>query len=139
MKIYVQAVRRLAAHYRRSPDLLNEEEVRGYLLGLRQRGVARAMFQTSRFGLRFFYHHTLERAWGLFGEKGIASPRQKRLPERTRQRIRSGNCSGVSATRFMPRRASPSCMRAACADQRGHHPLEVGAIDRANQGAPHRR
>ena len=37
-KIYVQAVRRLAAHYRRSPDLLSEEEVRGYLLGLRQRG-----------------------------------------------------------------------------------------------------
>ena len=68
-KIYVQAVRRLAAHYRRSPDLLNEEEVRGYLLGLRQRGVARGTFQTSRFGLRFFYPHTLERAWGLFGEK----------------------------------------------------------------------
>ena len=68
-KIYVQAVRRLAAHYRRSPDLLSEEEVRGYLLGLRQRGVARGTFQTSRFGLRFFYHHTLERTWGLFGGK----------------------------------------------------------------------
>ncbi len=68
-KIYVQAVRRLAGHYRRSPDLLSEEEVRGYLLGLRQRGVARGTFQTSRFGLRFFYHHTLERTWGLFGEK----------------------------------------------------------------------
>jgi integrase-like protein len=68
-KIYVQAVRRLAAHYRRSPDLLSEEEVRGYLLGLRQRGVARGTFQTSRFGLRFFCHHTLERTWGLFGEK----------------------------------------------------------------------
>ena len=68
-KIYVQAVRRLAAHYRRSPDLLSEEEVRGYLLGLRQRGVARGTFQTSRFGLRFFYHHTLDRTWGLFGEK----------------------------------------------------------------------
>ena len=52
----------------------------GYLLGLRQRGVARGTFQTSRFGLRFFsrYHHTLERTWGLFGEKRIASPRQKR-------------------------------------------------------------
>ena len=68
-KIYVQAVRRLAAHYRRSPDLLSEEEVRGYLLGLRQRGVARGTFQTSRFGLRILYHHTLERTWGLFGEK----------------------------------------------------------------------
>jgi len=30
-----QAVRGLAAHYRRSPGLLSEEEVRSYLLGLR--------------------------------------------------------------------------------------------------------
>jgi hypothetical protein len=29
-KIYIQAVRRLAAHYRRSPDQLSEEEVRAY-------------------------------------------------------------------------------------------------------------
>jgi hypothetical protein len=33
-KIYIQSVRRLAAHYHRSPDELSEEEVRGYLLGL---------------------------------------------------------------------------------------------------------
>src|SRR5208283_1792389 len=31
-KIYIQAVRRLAAHCRRSPDELGEEEVRRYLL-----------------------------------------------------------------------------------------------------------
>ena len=43
--------------------------MRGYLLGLRQRGVARGTFQTSQYGLRFFYRHTLGRAWGLFGEK----------------------------------------------------------------------
>jgi len=68
-KIYAQAVYRLAAHYRRSPDQLSEEEVRAYLLSLRQKGVARGTFQTSRYGLRFLYHHTLGRAWGLFGEK----------------------------------------------------------------------
>jgi Phage integrase, N-terminal SAM-like domain len=38
---YAQAVRRLAARYRRSPDQLSEEEVRGYLLDLRQQGSAR--------------------------------------------------------------------------------------------------
>ena len=48
-KIYVRAVRRLAAHYRRSPDQLSEEEVRGYLLGLRQRGVARGTFKTGQY------------------------------------------------------------------------------------------
>jgi hypothetical protein len=68
-KIYIQAVRRLAAHYRRSPDQLTEEEVRGYLLGLRERGVARGTFKTSQYGLRFLYRHTLGHTWGLFGEK----------------------------------------------------------------------
>ena len=40
-QVYVTAVHQLAAHYRRSPDRLGEEEVRRYLLGLRERGVAR--------------------------------------------------------------------------------------------------
>jgi Phage integrase, N-terminal SAM-like domain len=35
---YTQAVRRLAVHYRRSPDQLSEEEVRSYLLELRKQG-----------------------------------------------------------------------------------------------------
>jgi len=68
-RIYTQAVYRLAAHHRRSPDQLSEEEVRGYLLDLRQRGVARGTFKTSQYGLRFLYRHTLGRAWELFGGK----------------------------------------------------------------------
>jgi predicted DNA-binding transcriptional regulator YafY len=39
--LYLGAVRSLAAHYRRPPDELSEEEVRAYLLSLRERGVAR--------------------------------------------------------------------------------------------------
>jgi len=66
---YIHSVRRLAAHYRRSPEALSEEEVRGYLLGLRQRGAARGTFKASQYGLRFLYHHTLGRDWRLFGEK----------------------------------------------------------------------
>src|SRR5271155_2775756 len=68
-KIYTQAVRRLAAHYRRSPDQLSEEEVRSYLLDLRQRGVARGTFKTSQYGLQFFCRHTLGCGWGVFGGK----------------------------------------------------------------------
>ena len=68
-RVYVDAVRRLARHYRRSPDQLSEDEVRRYLLRLRERGVARGTFQISHYGLRFFYHHTLDLAWGLFGKK----------------------------------------------------------------------
>ncbi|HTV80749.1 MAG TPA: site-specific integrase [Steroidobacteraceae bacterium] len=68
-KLYVSAVYRLTVHYRRSPDQLSEEEVRRYLLGLRERGLARGTFKTAQYGLRFFFRHTLGRAWGLFGEK----------------------------------------------------------------------
>jgi hypothetical protein len=38
-------------------------------LGLRDRGVARGTFQTSQYGLRFFFHHTPGHAWGLYGKK----------------------------------------------------------------------
>jgi site-specific recombinase XerD len=68
-QIYAGAVRRLAAYYKRSPDQLTEEQVRSYLLQLRQRGAARGTFKTSQYGLRFFFRHTLRRNWGLFGEK----------------------------------------------------------------------
>jgi hypothetical protein len=43
--IYINAVRGLAAHYRRSPDELSEEEVRAYLLKMREQGAARGTFK----------------------------------------------------------------------------------------------
>ena len=46
--VYIDSVRRLAAHYRRSPDQLSEEEVRAYLLGLRERGAALGTFFLRR-------------------------------------------------------------------------------------------
>jgi hypothetical protein len=66
---YLRAVWHLAKYYRRAPDQLSEEEVRAYLLDLRQRGVARGTFQIARFGLQFFFCHTLGRTWELFGGK----------------------------------------------------------------------
>src|SRR5258708_39597143 len=66
---YTQAVRRLAARYRRSPDQLSEEEVRGYLLELRQQGAARGTFKIGFDGLRVFYQHPPRRCSGLFRGK----------------------------------------------------------------------
>jgi hypothetical protein len=66
---YLRAVWQLTAFYCRSPDLLSEEEVRHYLLDLRQRGVARGTFQIARYGLQFLFCQTLGRAWELFGGK----------------------------------------------------------------------
>lgn len=67
--LYLAAVRNLAAHYCRSPDELSEEEVRAYLLSLRERGVALGTFKTNHGGIQFLYRWTLDRDWPLFGKK----------------------------------------------------------------------
>jgi hypothetical protein len=66
---YIDAVRKLAAHYRRSPDQLSEEEVRAYILSLRERGVARGTFKTNYYGIRYLYRYTLNWDWALFSKK----------------------------------------------------------------------
>ena len=71
--VYIQAIRRLAAHYMRSPEVLSEEEVRTYLLHLRdERGVARGTFKTNHGGIRFLYLRTLDRDWPLFSQVAAA-------------------------------------------------------------------
>jgi len=72
--VYIDAVRRLAAHYRRSPDQLSEADVRGYLLGLRERGVALGTFKAYHGGIQFLYRQTLDSDWALFQKKN--SPAQ---------------------------------------------------------------
>jgi site-specific recombinase XerD len=67
--IYIDAVRKLAAHYRRSPDQLSEEEVRAYIVSLRERGAARGTFKTNYYGMRYLYRYSLDRDWALFSKK----------------------------------------------------------------------
>ena len=72
---YTRAVRGLAKHYMRSPDLLSEVEVRSYLLHLRdERGVAHGTFQPYHAGIQFLYVRTLDRDWALFSKKRSARP-----------------------------------------------------------------
>ena len=71
--VYIDAVRRLAARYRRSPDQLSEEEVRGDLLGLRERGLALGTFKAYHGGIQFLYLRTLDRDWALFQKKNLAA------------------------------------------------------------------
>ena len=80
-EVYLQAVRRLAAYYKRSPDLLSEEEVRAYMLHLRdQHSVARGTFKTNHGGIRFLFHRTLDRGWALFLKKESVHPRSSVCP-----------------------------------------------------------
>jgi hypothetical protein len=67
-EIYLQAVRSLAKHYNRSPELLAEEEVRRYLLDVRERN-ARGSFKTSHYGIQFLYRNTLGQDWALFKKR----------------------------------------------------------------------
>ena len=39
-KVYVNAVSRLAEYFRRSPDQLTQDEIRAYLLHLKERGLS---------------------------------------------------------------------------------------------------
>ena len=82
--VYIDAVRRLAGHYRRSPDRLTEEEVRRYLLGLRERGVALGSFKVYQGGIQFLYRRTLDRDWTLFQKKESARPSNSVFPRSCR-------------------------------------------------------
>jgi Phage integrase, N-terminal SAM-like domain len=81
-KSYVEGALGLAKHYGRSPDLLSEEEVRSYLVGLRERGVARGTFKTNHYGIRFLFYCTLDRDWSLFSKKRFVSLSRSACPWR---------------------------------------------------------
>ena len=74
---YLHAVRALAAYYHRSPDDLNEADVRRYLLHVRdERGVALGTFLPIHAALQFLYVRTLDRDWALFFKKECARRRR---------------------------------------------------------------
>src|SRR6516225_8958094 len=57
-EVYLQAVIALVKRYgNRSPDQLTEEEVRRYLLEVRERN-ARGTFKARHYGIQFFYRNT---------------------------------------------------------------------------------
>jgi len=76
---YVRAVKQLAEHYHKSPDLISEEDLRQYFLYLqREKHVSASTFTIALCGLKFFYEHTLQREWAILD---LARPvRETRLP-----------------------------------------------------------
>ena len=61
IKVYVHAVAKFARHFGRSPDELNEEDVRTYLVDLIERGLSRSCCVVYRNALRHLYTVTLGR------------------------------------------------------------------------------
>ncbi len=76
---YVCAVQQLAAHYRKSPEQITEEELRQYFLYLRnEKQVARSTITIALCAFKFLYEHTLQRPWPLLDF--IRPPKARTLP-----------------------------------------------------------
>jgi len=61
-RVYVQSVAAFARHFGRSPDVLGQEEIRAYLIHLREeRKVSWSRFNQVVSALRFLYRYTLGR------------------------------------------------------------------------------
>jgi integrase/recombinase XerD len=76
---YVRSVEGLTRYYMRSPDTLNEEQLRKYFVHLTcERKLARPTVTIALSGIKFFYEKTLRRDWSL---TGVPTPkREKKVP-----------------------------------------------------------
>jgi len=78
-EMYVRAVRQLAEHYHKSPDLLTEEELRQYFLYIKNvKQYSRSASTIALCGIKFFFEYTLYRDWTTLSF--VRAPREKKLP-----------------------------------------------------------
>ena len=76
---YVRAVRQLAEHYHKSPDLITEEELRQYFLFIKNvKHYSRSTATIAICGIKFFFERTLEKDWTTF--KLVRPAPEKKLP-----------------------------------------------------------
>jgi integrase/recombinase XerD len=75
---YIRAVAKLAAFYKMSPDRLDLEQVRAFLVHLAGQQVSFGLFNQTRAALVFFYRVTLGRDWAF--DRIGCQKRPKRLP-----------------------------------------------------------
>ena len=63
-RIYSDAVYGLSKHYRRSPDRLSEQEVRDYLIYVKDvKPFTEGTLRICYYGIKFFFMYTLSRPW----------------------------------------------------------------------------
>jgi integrase/recombinase XerD len=78
-EMYVRAVRQLAEHDRKSPDLITEEDLRQYFLYIKNvKQYSRSASTIALCGIKFFFEHTLNRDWTTL--RFVRAPREKKLP-----------------------------------------------------------
>jgi integrase/recombinase XerD len=87
-KAYLDAVKDLARHYNRPPDVLSEEDIRRYVLHLTKvRRCSKSTLRVRLFGIKFLFRYTLRRPLPIFDL--IRLPRDRKLPTvLSRQEVR---------------------------------------------------
>jgi site-specific recombinase XerD len=76
---YVNAVLQLSRRFKKSPDNIDEEELREYFLYLKnEKQVADSTFSIALCGIKFFYEHTLKKEWHTL--QLVRPDRKKKLP-----------------------------------------------------------
>jgi site-specific recombinase XerD len=76
---YLLAVSQLARHYHKSPDQIDEEELRQYFLFLKnEKHAARNTCTIALCGIKFFFERTLDRQWKTLDF--LRPPKEKKLP-----------------------------------------------------------
>ena len=76
---YVNAVLQLSRRFKKSPDCIEEEELREYFLYLKnEKRVADSTFSIALCGIKFFYEQTLKKEWHIL--QLVRPDRKKKLP-----------------------------------------------------------
>lgn len=76
---YLRAVRQLAQHVSKSPDLVTEEDLRAYFLFLKnEKKASRSACTIALCGIKFFFEQTLQRRWKTFDL--VRPPKSRKLP-----------------------------------------------------------
>jgi len=107
---YLRAVRQLADHFHIRPDRLGEQQVRDYLLYLKNdRKLASTSLIVACCGIRFFYSHTAPRNWppsGWSAYDGTNTPRRalRRRGATANHRFRSAEPSLPGVVAWPPDR-----------------------------------
>jgi integrase/recombinase XerD len=77
---YLRAVRKLAEHYGQRPDLLSEEQVRDYLLWLKnEKKFSASSMRIVHSAIKFFFSYTVPRKWNTL--EMIRGERRRTLPD----------------------------------------------------------
>lgn len=79
IEMYVRSIDQLSKHYQKSPDQISEEELRQYFLyNKNHRKWSRTACTIALCGIKFFFTHTLKRAWTTL--RFVRPEKERKLP-----------------------------------------------------------